>query len=100
MAVVVTITGVAGVTDDATGKPLADPKKVRKVARLWHKEAGDLMADYLDPDLEEIDIIGGDLRLVLDSSGKQFFVVSTFKAPRKLTNKELGRLVEETTGQW
>jgi ankyrin repeat protein len=100
MAVVVTITGVAGVTDDETDEPLADPKKVRKVAKLWHKEAGDLMADYLDADLEEIGITGGDLRLSLDPTGKTFLIVSTFKAPRKLTNKELARLVEETTGQW
>lgn len=100
MAVVVTITGVAGVTDDATGKALADPKKVRKVAKLWHKKVDDLMADYLDADLEEIGITGGDLRLTHDPAGKRFHIVSTFKAPRLLTKKELGRLIEETTGQW
>lgn len=88
------------VTDDATSQLLADPKKVRKVVKLWHKEVGDLMSDYLDIDWEEIGITGGDLRLTLDPSGKTFLVVSTFKAPRKLTKAELARLVEETTGQW
>jgi hypothetical protein len=98
MAFVVTITGVAGVTDDATGKPLADPKRVAKLARLRHTE--DTIAEYFDPDLEDLGITGGDVRLALDPSGKKFLVVSTFKAPRRLTKPEVARLVEETTGQW
>src|SRR5438105_11407924 len=98
MAIVVTITGVAGVTDDTTGKPLADPKRLAKIAKL--RETEETIAEYFDPDLEDLGITGGDVRLALDLSGKKVLVVSQFKAPRRLTKPELARLIEETTGQW
>src|SRR4051812_12884572 len=98
MAFIVTITGIATVTDDATGKPLADPKRLAKIAKL--RETEETIAEYFDPDLEDLRITGGDLRLVLDPSGSKVLVVSTFQAPRRLTKPQLRRLIEETTGQW
>ncbi len=98
MAFLVTITGVARVTDDATGKPLADPKRVAKLARL--RSTDDTISEFFDADLEDLGITGGDVRLALDPSGKKFLVVSTFKAPRELTRPEVVRLIDETTGQW
>ena len=98
MAVIVTITGTARVMDDATEKPLADPKRLAKVAKL--RESDETIAEYFDNDLEELGVTGGDIRLAPDPSGKKILVVSTFKAPRRLTKPELARLVDETVGQW
>src|SRR4051794_23833126 len=98
MAVAVTITGVATVTDDATGKPLADLKRLAKLAKL--RESDETIAESFDHDLEELGITGGDIRLALNPSGKTIRVVSTFKAPRRLTKPELARLIDETIGQW
>src|SRR4051794_39102173 len=98
MAVVVTTTGVATVTDDATGRPLADPKRLAKIARLRGRD--ETIAECFDHDLEELGITGGDIRLARDPSGKRILVVSTFKAPRRLTKPELARLIDETVGQY
>ncbi|HUR53923.1 MAG TPA: hypothetical protein VMZ71_07315, partial [Gemmataceae bacterium] len=72
MAVVVTITGVATVTDDVTGKPLAEPKRLAKLAKF--RETEETIAEYFDPDLEELGITGGDIRLALDPAGKKVLV--------------------------
>jgi uncharacterized protein len=98
MGVKVELTGIARVTDDLTGQPLTDPKRVAKVAKL--RNTDDTISDYFDKELEDLGVTGGDLRLALDPSGQGFFVVSTFKAPRPLSKEQLGLLVADTIGQW
>src|SRR5207253_5943539 len=98
MSAVITIAGKAYVTDDLTGQPLVDPERLAKVAELHHTE--DTISDYFDPDLAELELTGGDLRLTLAPDGKELLVVSTFQSPRKLTNAELKKLERETVGQW
>jgi uncharacterized protein len=98
VGVKIAITGIANVTDDLSGQPLTDPKRMEKVAKL--RETDDTISEYFDEELEELDIKGGDIRLALDPSGEGFLVVSTFKAPRPLTKDQLALLMADTIGQW
>lgn len=98
MGVIITITGIALVTDDETGKSLRDPARLARIAAL--KETRETISQYFDAETAELGVKGGDIRLTTDSSGKRFYVQSTFKAARPLTKGELALVVEETTGQW
>jgi hypothetical protein len=81
MAVVITITGPVHVTDDATGQPLADAKRLAQVARLKH--TAESISQYFGPELASLEITGGDIRLAAGPGG--LTVTSTFKAPRPLS---------------
>jgi hypothetical protein len=96
MAVVITVTGLVRVTDDATGEALADAKRLGRVAKLKYTEQK--VSDYFGPKMAALEVTGGDIRLAAADSG--LTVTSVFKAPRPLTAEQLALLVEETTGQW
>ena len=96
MAVVLTVTGPVHVTDDATGGPLTDPKRLGRIAKL--KYNNETISEYFGPDLSDVGITGGDIRLASGEDG--LTVTSTFKSPRPLTPEETALLVKEATGQW
>jgi hypothetical protein len=94
----ITITGTAKVTDSRTNKPLSDPDRLNAVGRLHYAE--DLMSRYLDGDLDELEISGGDIRLLVHVGDQNVQLVSTFQAPRKLTAAQLKQLARNSVGQW
>jgi hypothetical protein len=96
MAAVITITGPVRVTDDATGEPLSDAKRLGRVARLRYTE--ETVSDYFGPKTATLEVTGGDIRLAAADGG--ITVTSTFKSPRPLAPGELAELVKETIGQW
>ena len=96
MAVLITVTGPVQITDDTTGGPLSDARRLGRVARL--KYTKEKIAAYFGPKMATLEITGGEIQLSAASGGVA--VTSTFKAPRPLTPEELAELVKETTGQW
>jgi uncharacterized protein len=96
MAVVITVTGPVRLTDDATGGPLTDARRLSRVAQL--KYTAEKVSDYFGEKMATLEVTGGGIRLAA-VDGK-VSVTSTFKGPRPLTPEELAELVNETTGQW
>jgi uncharacterized protein len=96
MPVTITIVGPVRVTDDATGGPLTDAKRIAKVAKLKYTE--EKVSEYVGAEVGALGVKGGDIRLSTGDSG--LTVTSVFKAPAPLTAEQLQALVDETTGQW
>ena len=69
-----------------------------KVAELHETE--ETSSEYFDEELSDLEITGGDLRLMLGPDGKEVRVVSTFQSPQKLTRAQLKLLTDDTVGQW
>lgn len=99
MAVTIVIRGPAELHDDEF-EPITDQAKLALVSGLVGGE-GETMSDYLEGEehLAGIGLQGGDLRLAQDSRGG-LEVITTYGAPRELSEAELATLIEFTEGQW
>ena len=96
--ITITITGPVVVTDDATEKPITDPKRLRQFDGLH--SGRETCSKYHDGEVADLELKGGAVTLVFDAAKKKLRVVSAFTSPRKLTAKELRDLVDDTQGQW
>ncbi len=93
-----TVTGPVAVTDDATEKPITDPKRLAAFDGLHSGKA--TCAKYHDGELADLELKGGRVELAFDAAAKKLRVVSAFVSARKLTKDELRELVDDTRGQW
>jgi hypothetical protein len=63
-------------------------------------KSDDSCVDYLDEALAEIGLVGGHLEFVYDEESNRLRILTVYHSPRKLNQKELQQLVEETQAQW
>lgn len=93
----ITISGPAAAYD-------ADENEIEKAAELKKVDGlvyGDeVCSNYLDPELDDVGIEGGELRIVFDPAKKRLRVVTEYRSPRQLEPAELAALVDQTQGQW
>jgi hypothetical protein len=80
----------------ATVEPKPSPGSLDFLHGRKH-EAPDL-SEYLDPDLSDLGIVGGQIAFRID--GGQVFVDTAYWAPRKLSESEVKSLVDFTLLQW
>lgn len=98
LMITVTLSGPVEVTDDATEKPVTDPKRLKQFDGL--SSGRETCAKYHHGEVLDLDLKGGAVTLVFDGAKKKLRVVSAFTSARKLTAKELALLVDDTKGQW
>ena len=67
---------------------------------LLHSRQGNLREVSHRQTLAELELKGGQVKLVFDTKAKKLRVVSEFKSVRKLTAAELRELIDDTQGQW
>ncbi len=94
----ITISGPVVVTDDATDKPITDAKRLQTFDGL--SSGRETCSKYHHGELADLELKGGAVKLVFDSTKKKLRVVSEFTSSRKLTKEELRALVDDTQGQW
>jgi hypothetical protein len=95
---IITITGPVVVTDDSTEKRITDTKRLASLDGLH--SGRETCSKYHHGTLAELELKGGQVKLVFDSMEKKLRVVSEFTSARKLTRDELGELIDDTQGQW
>jgi uncharacterized protein len=95
---VVTISGPVAVTDDATDKPITDPERLATFDGL--NSGRETCSKYHHGTVADLELKGGQVRLVLDAAKKKLRVVSAFDSRRRLTTEELAELIDDTSGQW
>jgi hypothetical protein len=95
---IITVTGPVVVTDDATEKPITDAKRLATFDGLHSGK--EICSKYHSEELADLELTGGQVKLVFDATAKRLRVVSEFKSPRKLTAAELRELIDDTQGQW
>ena len=94
----VTITGPVVVTDDATEKPITDPKRLAAFDGL--NSGKETCSKYHFGEITDLELKGGQVKLVFDAKAKKLRVESAFTSARKLTAAELRLLIDNTRGQW
>lgn len=94
----ITVTGPVEVTDDATEKPITDAKRLAGFDGL--NSGKETCSEYHSGELADLELKGGQVKLVFDKKAKKLRVISEFKSVRKLTAAELRELIEDTEGQW
>jgi hypothetical protein len=95
---VVTVSGPVVVTDDATDKPITDPERLATFDGL--NSGRETCSRYHHGTVADLELKGGQVRLVFDAARKKLRVVSAFDSRRKLTKEELAELIDDTRGQW
>jgi hypothetical protein len=95
---IVTISGPVVVTDDATEKPVTGAKRLQTFDGLHSGK--ETCAKYHHGALADLELKGGQVKLVFDPKAKKLRVVSEFTSARKLTKDELRELADDTQGQW
>lgn len=94
----ITVTGPVAVIDDATEKPITDAKQLATFDGLTSGK--ETCAKYHSGELADLELTGGQVKLVFDAKAKKLRVVSEFRSERKLTAAELRELIDDTQGQW
>src|SRR5262249_24078217 len=95
---VVTLSAPVAVTDDATDKPITDPERLATFDGL--NSGRETCSKYHHGTVAELELKGGQVRLVFDAAKKKLRVVSAFDSRRRLTTEELAELIDDTSGQW
>jgi hypothetical protein len=96
--VTITVTGPVVVTDDETEKPITDAKRLAAFDRL--NSGREVCSKYHYDALADLELKGGQVKLVFDKQAKKLRVVSELTSARKLTKEELAVLLDNTHGQW
>jgi ankyrin repeat protein len=94
----VVISGRAAAFHKATNEEIAQPEELKRLDGVAYTD--DSCCKYLPPELDDIGLMGGLVRLVYTPETRQLRVVTDYQAPHELTSKELKALVQETTAQW
>jgi uncharacterized protein len=94
----IVISANAAATELNSEQTVTDPGRLQTLDGLDYDT--DRCAKYLDHSLQDIGITGGVIRLIFDAAAKQLRVVTEYQTARRLTDAELEKLVQETTGQW
>lgn len=95
---VITISGPVVVTDDATDKPITDAVRLATFDGL--NSGRETCVKYHHGPVADLELKGGQVRLMFDAAKKKLSVVSVFDSKRKLTKNELAALIDDTSGQW
>jgi hypothetical protein len=82
---------------DAGGEVVTDPAILRE---LDASESEEVCSDYLRPELADLGISGGTVRLALEPSGERLRVVTEYRSPVMLDSSQLEKLAADTYGQW
>lgn len=94
----IAISGPVVVTDDATDKPITDAVRLATFDGL--NSGRETCVKYQHGTVADLELKGGQVRLVFDVAKKKLRVVSVFDSKRKLTKDELAALIDDTRGQW
>lgn len=102
---IITVTGPVAVmraTDDddenENEEPITDPKRLATFNGL--NSGKETCSKYHHGEITDLELKGGQVKLVFDEKAKKLRVVSVFTSARKLTAAELRELVNQTRGQW
>ena len=99
MATHITLTGRAAAYRGDPETEITSPEALGALDGLRYE--ADVCSRYLyDPLLEELGIADGTVGVRFDSDAGELRVVTEYTSPRKLNEKELDALAEETRGQW
>ena len=94
----IVISGAAEAYDRETEELVVDSRRLSQLDGLTYAEES--CGEYLSEALYDIGIVGGKIQLAYRASDSRLRVLTTYHAPRKLTNSEIQLLIEETIGQW
>lgn len=95
VAIRVTVASPAKIRTDAGA--VRDPDLLRPFMGMRYD--GDAIADYFDPELQEIGLTGGFIRLEWRAATTSLWTCVDYWAPRRLTPKEGALLIDDTNGQ-
>lgn len=98
LPVKITFTAPVSVFDHLTEGFVREPHRLR----YWHgkRERGLYLYTYLEDELSQLGLRGGDLRLLYDTSRNELRVVTTFVAKEQLSPKQLRELEQFTVTFW
>jgi uncharacterized protein len=94
----IVVSGPASATVLDTDEEITDPKRLQSLDGQDYSK--DRCSKYLSESLEEIGIRGGVVRFAFDEQAERLRVITEYRTSRQLTSSELGKLVQETLGQW